>query len=170
MHNSKSPGNDGFLKGILHFYFGEIGLYLVNVLNFSFYHSELTSSQKQAVITLIQRTSGTADQSKIGDHFNDLFKKTNECVSLRVPTKKITKNGLKLRSKPWVNTRIQKFDALYRDKLFTNINRNSASSNRYLYKKFRNRVVAEQRKSEIDYFQKYFETNKTNMKMLWSGI
>ena len=31
-------------------------------------------------------------------------------------------------------------------------------------------VVAEQRKSKIDYFQKYFETNKTNMKMLWSGI
>ena len=39
-----------------------------------------------------------------------------------------------------------------------------------MYKKFRNRVVAEQRKSKIDYFQKYFETNKTNMKMLWSGI
>ena len=37
-------------------------------------------------------------------------------------------------------------------------------------KKFRNRVVAEQRKSKIGYFQKYFETNKTNMKMLWSGI
>ena len=58
----------------------------------------------------------------------------------------------------------------YTDKLFANMNRNSTPSNRYLYKKFRNRVVAEQGKSKIDYFQKYFEINKTNMKMLWSGI
>ena len=48
--------------------------------------------------------------------------------------------------------------------------RNSTPSNKYLYKKFRNRVVAEQCKSKIDYFQKYFETNKTNMKIRWLGI
>ena len=50
------------------------------------------------------------------------------------------------------------------------MNRNSTPSNRYLYKTFRNRVVAEQCKSKIDYFQKYFETKKTNTKMLWSDI
>ena len=72
-------------------------------------------------------------------------------------------------SKPWVNTRIQKL-MHYRDKLFANMNRSSTPSNRYLYKTFRNRVVAEQCKGKIDYFQKYLETNKTNMKMLWSGI
>ena len=102
----------------------------------------------------------------VNEHFNDFYKKTNECISLHVPKKKVTKNGLKLRSKPWVNTRIQNL-MHYRDKLFASMNRNSIPSNRYLYKKFRNRVVAEQRKSKIDYFQKYFETNKTNMKMLW---
>ena len=61
--------------------------------------------------------------------------------------KKVTKNGLKLRSKPWVNTRIQKL-MHYRGKLFTNMNRNLTLSNRYLYKKFRNRVVAEQLKQK----------------------
>ena len=100
---------------------------------------------------------------------NYFYKKTNEFISLHVPKKKVTKNGLKLRSKPWVNTRIQKL-VHYRDKLFANMNRNSTPSNRYLYKKFRKRVVAEQRKSKIDYFQKYFETIKTNMRMLWSDI
>ena len=88
---------------------------------------------------------------------------------MHVSKKKVTKNGLKLRSKPWVNTRIQKL-MHYRDKLFANMNRNSTPSNRYLYKKIRNRVVAEQRKTKMDHFQRYFETNKTNMKMLWSGI
>ena len=98
-------------------------------------------------------------------HFDDFYKKTNECISLHVPKKKVTKNGLKLISIPWVNTRIQKF-MHYRDKLFANMNRNSTPSNGYLYKKFRNKLVAEQRKSKIDYFKKYSETNKTNMKML----
>ena len=36
----------------------------------------------------------------------------------------------------------------------------------YLYKKFRNKVVTEIRKSKNDYYADYF----TNMKMFWSGI
>ena len=39
-----------------------------------------------------------------------------------------------------------------------------------LYKKFRNRVVSENRKSKIKYFDNYFSTNKANMKNLWTGI
>ena len=39
-------------------------------------------------------------------------------------------------------------------------------SNRYLYKKFRNRVVSEQRREKTRHFQNYFETHKTNIKML----
>ena len=39
-----------------------------------------------------------------------------------------------------------------------------------LYKKFRNRVVSENRKSKINYFDTYFQANKSNMKNLWTGI
>ena len=42
--------------------------------------------------------------------------------------------------------------------------------NTYLYRKFRNRVVSEQRQGKIRYFKNYFKVHKTNMKMLWSGI
>ena len=45
-----------------------------------------------------------------------------------------------------------------------------STTNKYLYHKSRNEVVSEQRKWEIKYFQSYFEKNKTNMKMLWTGI
>ena len=48
--------------------------------------------------------------------------------------------------------------------------KNPSTTNKYLYHKFRNRVVSEQRKGKIKYFQSYFEKNKTNMKMLWTGI
>ena len=39
-----------------------------------------------------------------------------------------------------------------------------------VYRKCRNRVVAENRKSKASYFKNYFATYSGNMKMLWSGI
>ena len=50
------------------------------------------------------------------------------------------------------------------------MNKNPTPSNKYLYHKFRNRAVSEQRQGKIHYFKNYFEVHKTNMKMLWSGI
>ena len=58
----------------------------------------------------------------------------------------------------------------HRDKLFQNLNKDPTPSNKYLYKKSRNRVVTEIRSGKVTYFKNYFEQNKTNMKMLWSGI
>ena len=57
-----------------------------------------------------------------------------------------------------------------RDKFFKKMIKNATPENKYLYSKFRNRVVSEQRKSKIKYYQNYFEKYKTNMKMLWTGI
>ena len=39
-----------------------------------------------------------------------------------------------------------------------------------MYKKFRNKVVSEIRKSKNDYYSQHFARHKSNMKMLWSGI
>ena len=104
---------------------------------------------------------------------NDLYKKfhgdTTNFIDNHVPKKKVTRKYLKLRSKPWINTYIQKLMG-HRDKLFQNMNKDPTPSNKYLYKKFRNRVVAEIRSGKVTYFKNYFEQNKTNMKMLWSGI
>ena len=83
--------------------------------------------------------------------------------------KKVTKKALKLRLKPWINSNIQKLMHC-RDKYFKSMTKNPSTTNEYLYRKFRNRVVSEQRKGKIKYFQSYFEKNKTNMKMLWTGI
>ena len=40
----------------------------------------------------------------------------------------------------------------------------------YLYKKFRNKIDSEIRKSKNDYYSQYFTEHKSNMEMLWSGI
>ena len=103
------------------------------------------------------------------DHFDNFYAKTTECVNSRIPKKKVTKKALKLRSKPWINSNIQKL-MHYRDKYFKSMTKNPSTANKYLYCRFRNKVVSEQRKGKIKYFQSYFEKNNTNMKMLWTGI
>ena len=53
--NGKSPGNDGLTKEFYTAFFGELGSLLLKTFNYSFVNGELISSQKQAVITLIQK-------------------------------------------------------------------------------------------------------------------
>ena len=55
MKNNKSPGNDGFTKEVYVCIFRDLGSILVKTLNYSYDQSELSSSQKQAVITLIEK-------------------------------------------------------------------------------------------------------------------
>ena len=55
MGSDKSPGNDGLNKEFYVCFFAEVGSLLVSTLNFCHDKGELTSSQKQAVITLIEK-------------------------------------------------------------------------------------------------------------------
>ena len=53
--NNKSPGNDGLSIEFYKFFWPEIGTLLVDSLNYSYIHGELSNSQKEAVITLIEK-------------------------------------------------------------------------------------------------------------------
>ena len=55
MTNGKSPGNDGLTKEFYTAFFGKLGSLPLKTFNYSFVKGELSSSQKQAVITLIQK-------------------------------------------------------------------------------------------------------------------
>ena len=55
MGNNKSPGNDGLSKEFYICFFNEIHLYLLQALNMSFREGQLSSSQRQAVIVLIEK-------------------------------------------------------------------------------------------------------------------
>ena len=55
MKNGESPGNDGFTKEFYISFLGEMGPLLLKSFNYSFEKGELSASQKQAVITLIQK-------------------------------------------------------------------------------------------------------------------
>ena len=55
MKNNKSPGNYGITKEFLEYFWGKLGTFLVSTLNHSFEKGELSSSQEQAIITLIKK-------------------------------------------------------------------------------------------------------------------
>ena len=55
MANNKSPGNDGLSKEFYVCFFQEIRSCLLDVLNLSFTHGQLSNSQRQAMITLIEK-------------------------------------------------------------------------------------------------------------------
>ena len=74
-----------------------------------------------------------------------------------------------LRSKPRINLKIIKL-IKYRDKLKRKMKRKFIIENEYLYKKFQNRIANELKASRKSYYHKFFEEQKCNMKMLWSGI
>ena len=55
MKNGKSPGNDGLTKEFYVCFFNEISPVLIDVLNHSYQTGQLSTSQHQALITLIEK-------------------------------------------------------------------------------------------------------------------
>ena len=55
MRNGKTPDNDGLTKEFYVCFFGELGMLLLKSLNYSHLVGELSTSQKQAVVTLIEK-------------------------------------------------------------------------------------------------------------------
>ena len=55
MKNNKSPRNNGITKEFLEYFWVKLGTFLVSTLNHSFEKGELSTSQKQAIITLIKK-------------------------------------------------------------------------------------------------------------------
>ena len=93
----------------------------------------------------------------------------SKCVRRHVPLTKVSQKALSFRDKPWITLKIQRMMAR-RDKYLNKFHKTRNLDTEYLYKKFRNKVVFEIRKSRNDYYNNYFNTHKSNMKKLWSGI
>ena len=61
MGSNKSPGNDGLSKEFYVCFFDEIITYLLDALNLAFDQGQLSNSQRQAMITLIEKKVKTKD-------------------------------------------------------------------------------------------------------------
>ena len=101
----------------------------------------------------------------INSKFDTLYEKVHETTIKHVPLKKVTPKQLKLRSNPWIDFHIQKL-IKHRDRLLHKLRKTHCNTTEELYKKFRNRVVSENRQRKTKYFDDHFQFNKSNIKTL----
>ena len=115
-------------------------------------------------------TSFLTDQSiGLNGKFDNFLLSIHCLIDKHCPQKKLNKKRLKLRNKPWINSRIQKMMRI-RDRLFQQFKAKSSAADLRVFKLFRNRVVNELKESKKNYYHQYFDENKNNMKMLWKVI
>ena len=100
------------------------------------------------------------------DQFNLLFDK-------HVPLKKLTRNQVKLRDKPWISNGLLT-SMKVRDSILCDLNNTSDPDHKTFlhsrYKFYRNRIVSLLRLSKKIHFNSYFRENSANLRKVWQGI
>ena len=104
--------------------------------------------------------------TKFDRFLKDLSTLTNKHAPIK---KRRSRKEIRMKDKPWINSRIQKMMRI-RDRVLLRFKKHATDDNLKLYKKFRNRVSNEIKRSKEIYFHNFFSTNTQNMKNLWSGI
>ena len=109
------------------------------------------------------------EDSDIDWTYNRFLEDITTLADKHVPIIKYPKKEAKLIAKPWITNRIKKMMKV-RDRLLKKMKRNKSETNRQFYKKFRNHVATELKKSKLEYYHNYFAKNEKNMRKLWDGI
>ena len=139
-------------------------------LSYSYHDfSKLNVEKFQSDFANLDLTYLNDGQLVINSKFNRFLSNLDKLVKTHAPLKKLTKKEVKLRNKPWINSKIQKMMRI-KDKLLKKLKRNNDQPTRDLFKKFRNRIAIALKDSKANYYYNYFQTNSRNMKQLWSGI
>ena len=104
----------------------------------------------------------------------DIFENTiNEIINKYAPLKKLTKNEIRQKLKPWITNDIRNImkrrDSIYKKFIKA---KNETLKQEYFtnYKYLRNQVVSLCRISKKNYFQTYFQKHINDIKKTWKGI
>ena len=91
----------------------------------------------------------------LNEKFDQSLQNLHSLVNKHCPQKKISKKIVKLRNKPWINSRILKMMRI-RDRLFRQFKSTKSEIDLKAFKRFRNRVVTELNKSKKIYLSSIF--------------
>ena len=140
--------------------------------NLSYYqhdYSKLNAERLQNDFANINLNYLNDDSLTINAKFNLFLSSFDKLFNKHAALKKLSKNDIKLRNKPWVSTKIQKMIRV-RDRLFKRLKRSDDQLVKDSYKKIRNQVTTALNESKASYYYNYFQSNSNNMKQLWTGI
>ena len=99
--------------------------------------------------------------------------KINMLFDTYAPLRRINKNKLKLKSKPWITLGLQKSISVKNKLLMNFINKMDhilKEESHINCKKYRNLLSTLMKKSKQAYYDKYFERNWNNIKNTWKRI
>ena len=105
--------------------------------------------------------------------FKSFYGKIEKLLDEMAPVQKLTKKEIGLSNRPWITFGILA-SMKQRDKLYKEytLEKTPQKNNEIfeLYKQHRNEIINLMRINKKDYFTKYFEDNRTNVKKTWVGI
>ena len=116
-----------------------------------------------------------SDKSDPNLSMNNLHVFINFILDVLAPYKKLSKKELKLKSKPWINNKIQHL-MKKRDQLPSKYSKlkqkdvQTAISLYNEYKLIRNKVTSTKHDNKLKYYKTFFEFNKNKMSSTWEGI
>ena len=117
---------------------------------------------------LIKSNCGNVDQS-----FVSFLAKFNSILDLYAPLKKISKQKLKFRNKPWITLGLKKSISIKNHLLTKYIKLKDVTLKneaQIKYKQYRNLLSTLMKESKKSYFTNYFQNNLNHLKSTWKGI
>lgn len=116
----------------------------------------------------IQNWNVTSNDANFLAH--DISWRLDGCVLRHAPLKKLNQKEVKRRLNPWMTNKIMKLIGI-RDRLFERKKREPDNSTvEIVYKRVRNKVSNEIKKSKNLHYKNYFESHSSNIKKTWEGV
>ena len=94
----------------------------------------------------------------VNKKFDRFLKDLSTLTNKHAPIIKRSRKEMKLKDKPWINNKLQTMMRIP-DRILLKLKKKTTNHNLTLYKKIRNRVSNEIKKSKESYFHNFFSTN-----------
>ena len=101
--------------------------------------------------------------------FDTFYNKISQLIDKHIPIKQISRNELKLRSKPWITSGIKKSISV-KNKLYKKHLKTKSEHYHKKFKLYRNKINHLLKLSKKMYYNCYFLQNSNDPKRIWNGI
>ena len=140
--------------------------------NFKLYRRDYSHFNESNFLSDIQSINWhqvLAENNDVNSLFSIFYSKLSVIVDNHIPLKQMSKREIKCLSKPWITPAIKK-SFIIKNKLYKMFIKTKSLYYHNKFKYYRNKLKLLIKKSKIDYYHKYFNNNKTNVKNIWRGI
>ena len=139
--------------------------------DFSKINTKKLLTDASLIFSLHETNKLIQSKNSINTKFSNLIGKIKEITSKNVPSKKLSKAKLKLKTKPWITKAILK-SIKQKNKMYKNLCKNNFNNliKVHEYKKYRNKLTKIKTISKKAYYEKMLKTSDKNTSKIWKII